>query len=1071
MNAASVVRFILLLICLTPLIYAQETPPLELGKPVQRELAGGQSHSYPLTLGAQQFLNFVVEQRGINVEVLLFSPDQKQLLKANSSSNLRGGQEFVSVLAETTGQYQLVVRALEANAAPGTYELKLHALRPATEADVAVVTAFKSYLAVLEFSAQKKVNEANAALDQAWLQLEQHFGSAAKGAAALPTMPTNVLAWYAGLTRNLVVRALNKGDFNTAERLLPREISLLETAYGKEMRATITPLNDLAYVYSEKGNPGKAEATIQQILALQQKASDANGIAISTYNLATFLYKAGDYVRAEQFNRQAQAMWEKLGSKNVLGPKNGIGIILLERGDYEQSEKLFLEVLRELEAEAKPSAETKRFLATVLGNLGGLNFYKNDYAQAESYWLRALDMRKQVFSPTHPEVAAALNRLADVYYQKGDTAKAQEHYAQGLALLKQAVGEEHINVAYSLNGLAKTAQKQQEYAKAATLFQDALKLRRKLVGEHHPDISETLGLLATLHQEKGESQQALTYQMQANEINELNLRRNLLPGSERQKQKYLSLFTKALNTTLGLQAWGGADSPDAANVALTALLRNKGRGLDAMSDTVATFRQHANGEQQKLFDRLQTTRAQYANLTFRGLRSERPEQYRAQLKQLESELDALEADLSRSSAEFASDRQPITLSSIQAALSPKTSLIEFAAYQPYQFSAKTAAPTHYIAYVTNASGAVRWKELGEAAPIDAAIEALRQALRDPTRADVRQLARNVDEKVMQPLRPFLTETSHLLISPDGLLNLLPFAALVNERDQYLVERYAISYLTSGRDLLRLQVARAQNNAPLIVADPDFDLSGRVNPMTLAKRGTTRRTGQSRTPFPVVRGSGDDFNQWSAERLFETGKEATAIKTMWPQSAMLVREKATKAALREVAAPSILHIATHGFFLADAQAQSDPSAAQISDPLLRSGLILAGFNQHRGDGDNGVLTAKEAAGLNLWGTKLVVLSACETGVGEVKNGEGVYGLRRALMLAGAQTQVMSLWKVDDTATREWMTLYYTSLKQGLGRSEALRQVQLKMLQLKKWQHPNFWAGFISSGEWANLDGKR
>jgi len=135
------------------------------------------------------------------------------------------------------------------------------------------------------------------------------------------------------------------------------------------------------------------------------------------------------------------------------------------------------------------------------------------------------------------------------------------------------------------------------------------------------------------------------------------------------------------------------------------------------------------------------------------------------------------------------------------------------------------------------------------------------------------------------------------------------------------------------------------------------------------------------------------------------------------------------------------------------------------------LALAGINQHKSGDDDGALTALEAAGMDLWGTKLVVLSACDTGVGEVKNGEGVYGLRRALVLAGSESQVMSLWKISDYVTRLLMTDYYTGLKQGQGRSEALRQVQLKMLRSKERRHPFYWASFIQSGEWANLDGQR
>jgi CHAT domain-containing protein len=148
------------------------------------------------------------------------------------------------------------------------------------------------------------------------------------------------------------------------------------------------------------------------------------------------------------------------------------------------------------------------------------------------------------------------------------------------------------------------------------------------------------------------------------------------------------------------------------------------------------------------------------------------------------------------------------------------------------------------------------------------------------------------------------------------------------------------------------------------------------------------------------------------------------------------------------------------------------AAQVKDPLLRSGLALAGANHGKSGDNDGVLTALEAAYLNLLGTKLVVLSACDTGVGEVKKGEGVQGLRRALVLAGSESQVISLWPVSDEATKDLMIPYYKALQQGEERSEGLRQVQLGMLRGRKdRRHPFYWAAFIQSGEWANLDGKR
>ncbi len=358
-------------------------------------------------------------------------------------------------------------------------------------------------------------------------------------------------------------------------------------------------------------------------------------------------------------------------------------------------------------------------------------------------------------------------------------------------------------------------------------------------------------------------------------------------------------------------------------------------------------------------------------------------------------------------------------------------------------------------------------DLVGAAAIDGAVGAWRQELRDPDRADVKQLARAVDAKVMQPVRTLLGSSHHLLISADGPLNLIPFTALMSEQNKYLIERYTITYLTSGRDLLRLQVTRESKSPPVVVADPAFG-----EPAIIASR-----------PEAVAQ---VDYSQTFFGPLPGVSDEVRALKQLLPHATFLTKEQATKAALMRVSGPSILHIATHGFFLQDTQSASNEShlaaeskegtrlgkwVADVENPLLRSGLALAGANQGRGGSDDGILTALEATGLDLWGTKLVVLSACDTGLGRVENGEGVYGLRRALVLAGTESQVMSLWSVSDRSTRDLMVGYYKGLMQGQGRGEALRQVQLQMLRSKSRGHPYYWASFIQSGEWANLKGKR
>ena len=418
---------------------------------------------------------------------------------------------------------------------------------------------------------------------------------------------------------------------------------------------------------------------------------------------------------------------------------------------------------------------------------------------------------------------------------------------------------------------------------------------------------------------------------------------------------------------------------------------------------------------------------------------------------------------------------------MRALIPNDAALIEFATYRPVDLKAvddKTRyGEPRYVAYVVRTKGEVGWAELGAAKEIDRAIDALRQALRDPRRTDIRQLARAVDEKVMQPVRALLGDRTQLLVSPDGELNLLPFTALVDEQGRYLIERYSFAYLTSGRDLLRMQMARKGGSKPLVVANPSFG-----EPATELLASAAARPALPRTRRRSVTNARDLSETYFAP-LGGTAQEARIIRMLFPEAGLLTEAQATESALKGAAAPRVLHIATHGFFLSEPGAVTTGSLAKVTtrgidanakieNPLLRSGLALTGANlRMSGANDDGILTALEASGLNLWGTKLVVLSACDTGLGEVRNGEGVYGLRRAFVLAGAESLVMSLWPVSDYATRNLMISYYKNLKLGMGRGAALRHVQLDLLKGNRELHPFYWANFIQSGDWANLEGEK
>jgi CHAT domain-containing protein len=273
-----------------------------------------------------------------------------------------------------------------------------------------------------------------------------------------------------------------------------------------------------------------------------------------------------------------------------------------------------------------------------------------------------------------------------------------------------------------------------------------------------------------------------------------------------------------------------------------------------------------------------------------------------------------------------------------------------------------------VAYVLRREGEIQWRDLGLPTEIDAALSAFREALRDPGRTDVRRRARAADRKIIEPFRALAGNATQLLLAPDSNLNLIPFEALLDEHGRYLVERYSIGYLTTGRDLLGMQVARASRAGPVVVANPFF---GEPQALQSSAAGAHRSIS-----------AGGDLSTVYFAPLAGAAEEARRIQALFPDSELLTGQQATKAALERLDAPSILYIATHGFFLGEGAdspggTRSIRSGLKIENPLLRSGLALAGANLNNG-GDDGVLTALEASGLNLWGTKVVTLSACETG---------------------------------------------------------------------------------------------
>jgi CHAT domain-containing protein/tetratricopeptide (TPR) repeat protein len=899
---------------------------------------------------------------------------------------------------------------------------------------------------------------------------------------------------------NLAALYESNGDYNRAEPLHLRALGIREKALGLWHVDVAQSLSNLGLLYFVKGDLTRAEPLYRRALAIYEKAYGHGhpDVALSINNLARVYESRGDYGRAESLYRRALAIYEKVTGEedpSVAGSLNNLGALYVAKGDYALAEPYYLSALGIREKGLGPEHPS---VAESLNNLAELYYLMGEHQKAEPLYRRALAIYEKAFHPDHPSVAIALSNLALLYYSQGELAKAGPLYQRSLAVSERAFGAFHPSVAGTLNNLAEMYRAGGDYVRAEQLHLRALEIREKALGPEHPSVAESLNNLAGLFDARRDYARAVQFQARALEVQERNTQLILTTGSERQKLAYLAGLAGDLDATISLHARSAPSDALALRLALTAVLLRKGRTLDAMSDQVASLRRTLDTQDHQLLDQLTTAQSELSSLILGGPVGATPEEHREAIQRLKAKVERLQDELSRRSVASRIETQPVTVETVQGAIPQGAALVEFFSYRPFDARARNIADRfgapRYVVYVLRPEGEPLWADLGEAAPVNAEARRLLAAIKCPQKAEeskpcpsvdeIKRLARSADELVMRPVRRLLGTARHVFVSADAALNLLPFAALVDEEGRYLVESHTLTYLTSGRDLLRQRHGPEYRQQPLIIAAPSFSES--VSGPAPAAAGEEAGAQARRSA---------EMGQMKFDPLPGTADEAMALSRTLAGARVLTQGQATEAALKQVAGPRVLHVATHGFFLPNRQEQGiegsrGPKVAGgestgMENPLLRSGLALAGANRGLGaGGEDGILTAYEAAGLDLWGTKLVVLSACETGVGEVQNSEGVYGLRRALVLAGSESQVMTLWQVSDEATRDLMVDYYKRLTAGEGRTEALRSVQLEMLRgggtaaggLKRglgaaakvverdYSHPYYWAAFIQSGDW-------
>jgi CHAT domain-containing protein len=533
---------------------------------------------------------------------------------------------------------------------------------------------------------------------------------------------------------------------------------------------------------------------------------------------------------------------------------------------------------------------------------------------------------------------------------------------------------------------------------------------------------------------------------------------------------------EALSNTTNLILSFQSRRPDrrsATRLALTTTLRRKGRELSAEAGEAIAIQRRLGDPERAVFDELLARRNELGHLIMWKPRQPRSKPFREGVEKLRREVDDLEKAAASGGAVLRSWVTPIQIEDLQSKIPVDSALVELVEYRdfdPTQISAdRTRGISRLAAFVLRPAGDPQWVPLGEAAEINASVRAFREALgaADVSPEKLRERVRDLYDRLAAPLEPHLKGVQTVLVAPDGAAILVPFGALLDPDGRYWVERYELAYLTSGRDLLLPHPALPSHEPPLVVAAPDYDAKRPAEKGAIGETPARLSPETAALHFPPI-------------ALSQTGAlDVGMLLGVTP----LTGAQANNAAIKTARAPRVLHIAADGFFLPDQARESAVRWGSIlgidarlrppvtENPLLRSGLALAGANRRANGAGGGLLTALEIAGLDFWGTQLVAIAARGIGSDQAAVGQAVYALRRSLVIAGAESQFVNLWVTDPRAATELTTAYYERLLAGEGRSEALRSVQLEMLRSENRSHPFYWASFISIGargpiSWAN-----
>ncbi len=853
-----------------------------------------------------------------------------------------------------------------------------------------------------------------------------------------------------------------------------------DTLYG-------TSLNNLGLMYKAAGRFGEAAQRYTQAINLYKDRWSAYAdYGNALVNMANLHAGLGEYEDALPLYIKARTIFtlpHNVTAEGRAACLNNLAFLYKRMGLYKEALPLYEEAASLF---SQTLGKAHLYYGASLNNIADLRYALGQYNDALPLYEKAAGVISAAVGKDHPYYGVCVGNIAFVYEALGRYEDALPLVQEAKSITVKTYGTNHPEAARCINNIASLHRASGQYSKALDLYKEAGGIYKSVLGIEHPDYAQSLNNIAVTYEALGWDTDALASYQQALVITFKQYRNSLLVLNEADLVQYFGLLEAYHATHSSLLGRLNRASVTSANGWLyNSELFRRGLALNASRQLQHHFSTTQDTALKRLFESWKTTKSQLSKHYALPL-VKRP----SNTDSLARASEALERLLIQRSKVFSRQTEWMDVSwqQIRDHLGPNEAAVELTSYRLYSNNRLTDTVCYAALVVKPGCTAPQWVPLFEEKILDSLLAA-GASLNRETRVANAYAARGVTVQgapdaqralaaapslyalIWEPLEPALHGIGRVYLASSGALNTVSFAALQDSAETFLLDKHDLVQLASTKDIV---LARKQAPSNRHRAQPTATLYGAVDfnaNTVLAGRGQTDSLVSGWTIAANEASRTGNGSHWAY--LPGTGEEIAAINQLLRGMKVKVTRYTGAAATEEVfkaqdgaAAPGILHIATHGFFFpAGPEAKStgfERTIRQQPDPMMRSGILLAGANaawsnrRSVSGAEDGVLTAYEVAGMDLSNVNLVVLSACETGLGDITNYEGVYGLQRAFRKAGVGAMIYSLWQVPDAPTVTFMEMFYRHLANGQPPHRAFRATQLKMSKTRPVYE---WGAFV------------